>query len=413
MLSRNVELKLISLVFVLFAFGLNGSDLFLPNFITFNKVGLFIILCLLINLSLSDRLINIFNIAPFIFLLYILIIIGLVSIFFSNFQQDISYIPIINLLLSIFIFIVFYGIIKPLDNSSLDKIVNTIVILAFILTTIFFLYFLNVIIDVGIQNNWQIRNEINDNVSVGLSRIMNGMFIVNSISLGKLVFKITPKYKLVSYFSFFQFIAITIIAGSRQTLLSIIIFTLLMIILKYFTITGFKRVKHTIFIFIFISILSLSLYILLTYFSNSIISSWIIRRFFEDTSSQLNGDYGRLSIILSGIEMAKEHFILGAGPGTFNKWSFNNMYAHNSFANLGSTFGLIALFFFISTILFILLIATKRIITISLQYKNITIIFFSLACTTFFIGLNFNDLIFEYIFWTIFAFVLPLMYKDG
>src|SRR5699024_8956214 len=272
MLSRNVELKLISLVFVLFAFGLNGSDLFLPNFITFNKVGLFIILCLLINLSLSDRLINIFNIAPFIFLLYILIIIVLVSIFFSNFQQDISYIPIINLLLSIFIFIVFYGIIKPLDNSSLDKIVNTIVILAFILTTIFFLYFLNVIIDVGIQNNWQIRNEINDNVSVGLSRIMNGMFIVNSISLGKLVFKITSRYKIVSYFSFIQFIAITIIAGSRQTLLSIIIFTLLMIILNYFTITGFKRVKHTIFIFIFISILSLSLYILLTYFSNSIIS---------------------------------------------------------------------------------------------------------------------------------------------
>src|SRR5699024_7376317 len=112
-----------------------------------------------------------------------------------------------------------------------------------------FLYFLNVVIDVGLQNNWQIRNEINDNVSVGLSRIMNGMFIVNSISLGKLVFKISPKYTLISYFSFFQFIAITMITGSRQTLLSTIIFILLMIILKYFTIKGFKKIKHMIFIF--------------------------------------------------------------------------------------------------------------------------------------------------------------------
>lgn len=391
----------LGIAFILFVAGITGSDLGLPTAITSKRIG--ILLLIYINsviLFSNDMRIKVSKIG---FLLIISCLIpfigGLIAIPLSPYYTETSLIPVIVWFLIACTLGLLYNVLLTKSNQVFRYFLNSIIIFGSIMVMI---YFFTGLISIGnLNNGYMWRSMLND-TSNGLSRIMNGLLVINIANL-LIVFNIIQKrrfYYLISLFSLVIFFILVFITGSRQTLFGFLAATIVVIIINLFYRNKFRfgtlwRITLTSLILLF----SL-LYVIKHYDLTEV----IVRRF-ANTSFDSESDQLRITIIKSAFNFGIERPLFGLGPNAFN--AISGLHTHNGYAYMFVNFGLIPTFILIGFIIISLITGLRNLKKINCtEFENLYIYSFVSVLVYSTVSFMFNDLFNEYFFWILVAILL-------
>lgn len=382
------------LCITLFAFNLS-----LPMGLTTNRIAFFFIFTLL-GLLIALR-INPFDLSHrsfyfFALTAYLLLIIVALSVFFAPFPQFVGALSLIRWLLIMLIALIIWQLSYSMNSESEETLFHVLVLGATALTLF---TFYEVFKHAGISNinNFSVIRQTFMN-NMGLNNYLARLLTVNvfpiAIALG--IVKTRGHIRILSVFTSVIFVYIVFSSGSRQNILAIIVFTLVLYIMyKSFSYKPSYKEIIGIICILFIPFILLNYDIFQMY-------SWFERRFIDQTLTQIQEGPGRLYLYKVAFDIIIQYPILGVGPGVYRAITIAQ--PHNGFLLLGAELG-IAAFALIVFAIFYLLIRSFKWRTNALKngLKNLFIVSFSFAVTWLFITNTFNDMLEEYNFWIIIA----------
>lgn len=403
---------LLALTYCFFSMGLNGSDLGLPTYITFSRIAYFIlILTLIIHIfdKKKTKKTSIKQQYKLLFLLFLLVIWTAISHLVSPFGYSLNMNRLIYWLLLIVTVLSTTILVNDVNREWLEVFTKTILIINLFLSFVTVFWFISEVSLSNLNNIFIIRNKLNQ-VSVGLNRFFNGLFFVSFLSIPIVLGLIQEKKMyLVSLFNFIILLTLVVFSGSRQNLIAIIVY----IILLKFTSKNKDNDKNDLkrkrkqFIFTFLIIISVFLVILST---GTNLFTFIEKRFISTVANK-NIELGvadpRINILQNSLPAIMNRPLFGHGTGTFT--ILNNQASHNGYLNLVFEIGIVPFIFFGIFIINFFVQSFKKIAKLNgfwfSDFYKVTVYFIFVII---FISNIFNDLIYINNLWMLIVIINKL-----
>lgn len=400
---------LLGLILMLFLLGINASDMGLPAFITSNRLGVLITICLYLFMSILIVKKMEFKFSSLLLssLFFLISFWGLISLIISRYYIETSLVSVVTWLLIGITALLLSNIFAHINREVIETFLSFIIISGAIIVIFYFMFGY---IKVGnLTESYMWTKRLNE-TSGGQSRIMNGLLVINILNV-LVVSRIIKKGNFLFVISFSTlciFIMFIIVSGSRQTLLAFLVATILTFFIN-FIFNEKERVKSTIKT-IFASAFTIGLIILLLRYNNMF--EWLQYRFLDQTKEFGNSDQSRYLVIKEALDYTVEYPFFGIGPGAFININTIGIHTHNGYANMLVHYGIIPALLLVILIICSLVIGFKK-LEFSNKTKDYTmksIYFFSIITVITFstISFMFNDLIDEYFFWLLIILLLSL-----
>ncbi|MCZ2258638.1 O-antigen ligase family protein [Sporosarcina sp. G11-34] len=417
--KKKFNLVFISLVFITLIYNFNGQVFGLPNFVTTQRiVFLFILFKVIIFGSISARGMKLIPESKLLIVVSLFIFTsGLLTYITSpNLNISISSVIFNSLFwLMLAIFIIILSTIEFDVNEKFIKIFINCTIkfsVAVIITTWLIMVF---IIKIDFNNFFSLRTDFNSFFPMGLNRYLTGLIFLNifNIPIVLSVIKTTRTNEVLSFFSLIMFLILVLLLGSRQTLLFLILYMVVLYILNLIYLNNTSRkvdikvwIRKALLVIVF-------LYTLIYLYFRTLLGDWIDRRIIQTTIDQADTLSGaRERNLQLGLDYLLNHPFRGLGPNSFYTLTQNQIHAHNGFINFGIGFGLLSLVLLTTFIIVILLksfLAIKEDNSVSVTHKSFHLVIFSFCFIFYFISNWFNDLIEEFSFWILIFLLIKIL----
>ncbi|MFD1173225.1 O-antigen ligase family protein [Oceanobacillus picturae] len=393
MVSKSLSI-ILAIVYSLFSVSLSGEDIGLPPSLTMRSIALVLLticFCIVvmyekdINLSLN-KYIN-------FLLLTLLLIISwiLLSYLFSSNQKLVSIADIFAWITIPFCILLVFKISKYL---LWKYFVYTIIIFQFF--TILMIIMWTFINTGDITNSLIVREFIDENITIGLNRLLNGIALLNIFSIS-IVLGFYNSSKIIYILSFFNLICtffLSFTSGSRQSVLAILSALFIIILInRYLRSSKGINYKSILFIFLFV-------FLVINVLQKEEIQTWIDDRFIAKTTEQLETGDKRTDIYELAIADLKDELLFGTGPGTYHKVSLIGLHTHNGYLYMANNFGVFSVILILLSFIFIIVNSLRKKTNIVANKKqDIFVTTFTTMLVFIFIMNMFNDLTTTLSFW--------------
>lgn len=365
---------LVLIVHMLVVSGINGEDIGLPSFITSNKLSYLLSFVILLWVSKDGLALKgltklfLYSLLVFILLKYATTLTSIVMLNNQNVSLSRLYIWFMPL---IFFQIGYSLVLKNFSFNFAYWIVSVFVIINFLLIfEIFYKSFFQ-----GVRM-YDIRVFM-DSISVGQTRYLNGLFL-----LVALVYSLTDGTllkKTISYTFIIILILLSLLSGSRQTILAMLLF---------FTILNFRKIK-------WIPLISFSAIIVFIATFNSYVNEQILNRFVDKTSTQVSEGYSRITVYSDSVSSFIQNLMFGIGGDGFPSYHLNTtgLTTHNDYLTIGVEHGIITLLLY-----FFMIYIIAKVMRLCVQidndnnYEHFVKYSIAMICTYILIISNFNSL---------------------
>lgn len=397
-----------SMCYLFFSFGLNGSDLGLPPFITFNRLGyVFVTIMLLLHALRFSQPQKIFvgkADKAILRIMYMMIVWSCISIIVTPYPHQASVGKLVELCLLLYVVITTMILLSEIDLKWINSFFGSLMIINTIMLVATFVYLVRTIGVAGLNNLYLIRNSFS-NVSIGLNRYITGL-VFSSVSSLAFAFRVVEGGKTQRVLSVLNSIALfffTVISGSRQNVISILgIIFLTSTMLRRTTTWRRNKVmlggssKRTLVLFVLL-IMCVTLYL----DSKGIELVDMLKARFITTTVQKKSEIGvvdpRITIIRNATVKIKKRPFFGHGIGSF--FSFNGIQPHNAFLNIAFELGLIPVAILLLSAFFIMMKGFRPGQIVDVQWVGIYTVSFSFFIVGFFVSNIFNDLFYTKSLW--------------
>lgn len=405
-LYNQIEAVLMAITFAAFSLGINFSDFSLPEVFTANRLALAILtLLIILRIWHKPRVVVTVPIRILVVQSLFIAAVGVISFLASPYQNLVSPTPIVNWILIAFTIIVSGIILTDFDFEQYHTMYKTIIVLA-TFTTLYTVLWVGG--NLGLETGSALRWFMHNNISVGLNRYMTGLFSLNAIPLAIAigVQRASRSLRLISICSVLAFLILTLLSGSRQTLL-ITLFYLLVLIIQFISMSSYRAILYDIGKVIISIVLIVAVFYYLSDSMNML--EWFEQRFILRTQHQMFSEVeeSRKMVAMTALSYAWEKPFFGIGPGVFPK--IYGMYPHNGYLSLLLDFGIVALAIAafgvmaaFTTVIFTAWRPCQERITTSRE-SNMHLVMISLAIAFVGVGVMFNDLFQESVLWLVFT----------
>lgn len=331
-------------VWVLTALGNNWAEFGLPSFVTANRTAYFILFSSIIILAMVGREKTfVIDWAPAVLSISLVVVgmWGMVSAMLSPHPELLRLDRAVSWIIHASVLVAAYIVIRMALAGARDLIVNIVIIAAFVVSLATCVMLLeHVSFANSASGNWRnLRYGFNEQVSVGLNRHLNGLFVLiafpAAVVLG--VVRRTGFLKGMSWFAATSYPFFTILAGSRQNSVGFAVFIVTLLIVASFS-SG-NKAKYAVY---WLRLLVIGGLVGFAIWQLPGVPEWIHRRFIDVTQRELSSGSKRTLIYATALETIASVPFLGLGPGVFAR--YYGFWPHSGYLGLASQFGLPALF---------------------------------------------------------------------
>jgi O-antigen ligase len=354
---------------VLFALGNNWTDFGFPSFVTANRLAYAILLFAAAGLlSLQKpRILRIpFPVRLLVLVAVVLGLWGALSFLLSPAREAVSLERVLVWFILGSVMVVSTPLAKAALPEASPRLVNTLLLGAALVAALTLVWVLQHVPlgDLSGFNWWGVRRMIDDNISVGLNRYLNGLFLLSIVPTAVVLGVISRRgpVRALGWFTVAIFVTLFLVGGSRQNLTAWMLFVVVLL-MSAGSLSRRKAIARKIGTFrlrrVWLRILLLGIMVGILVWKVPGVWEWVNRRIITTTQTQFTQEaFGRVEIYRGAVRVIAEYPILGVGPGAYHHVLAS--YPHNGYLGLASELGLPPLLLVVSMLLLTLVWTYRR-----------------------------------------------------